>query len=98
LRKKNQILGLIKEVAARNRRQAVSVIRPVPTRWTAYFLAYRRLLELRVILELIVAEDAAKALEHRQVIIGDRDAQSTARKMVECIKDGFFWNSLARFA
>lgn len=98
LRSKTQILGLIKTALTSRGKNPLSVIRPVPTRWTAYYLAYRRLLDLRTTLEFIVVDDANKQLSERQVIPAtqDRAAREKASRMVEIIKSPLFWNSLAR--
>lgn len=75
----------------------LSVIRPVPTRWTAYYLAYRHLLDLRETLELIIVLDAQKAPQDRQVVPEkDRQAREKAQKMVVLAKNPVFWQSLAR--
>ena len=85
---------------AANSKPELSVIRPVPTRWTAYYLAYRRLLDLRPTLELIVISDANKQPADRQIIPADRSADRSTRekaeKMVAIIKSGVFWQSLVR--
>lgn len=98
LRSKTQLLGLIKSALAANSKPSLSVIRPVPTRWTAYYLAYRRLLDLRSTLELIVIADANKQPADRQVIqpSADRASREKAAKMVEIIKSELFWPSLVR--
>ncbi len=92
-------MGLIRDALSSRNRPPLSVIRPVPTRWTAYYLAYRRLLDLRTTLNLIVAEDASKNPADRQVIPaqGERAAREKAAKMVDLINSATFWQSIARF-
>lgn len=92
-------MGLIRDALSSRGRRPLSVIRPVPTRWTAYYLAYRRLLDLKTTLELIIAEDASKDPVDRQVIPeqGDRAAREKAVKMVDLIRRADFWQSISRF-
>jgi hypothetical protein len=97
LRSKTVLIGLIKAALVSHGKQALSVIQPVPTRWTAFYLAYRRLLDLRSTLEFIIADDAQKAPEEQQVIpLKDRAAQEKAQRMVSIIKNPLFWISLAQ--
>ncbi|KAI9457355.1 ribonuclease H-like domain-containing protein [Lactarius psammicola] len=97
LRSKTVLIGLIKAALVSHGRRALSVIWPVPTRWTAYYLAYRRLLDLRSTLEFIIADDAQKAPEEQQIIpLRDRAAREKAQKMVAIIKNPSFWLALAR--
>ena len=46
LRGKTYILALLREVQQTNSLHVLAVIRAVLTRWTAHYLAYRRLLEI----------------------------------------------------
>ena len=55
LRSKKIILARIEDFLKSQGRQPMGVIRPVPTRWTAFYLAYQRLLELRKTLEFLIA-------------------------------------------
>ena len=72
------------------------MIRPVLTRWTAYYLAYERLLVLREVLECIVISDEHKAESEKQVITGSREARKEAKKMVDIIRNPLFWYNLLR--
>ena len=77
----------------------LTVIRAVLTRWTAHYMAYRRLLELRPALESIIANDAMQSRdEDRTVITGDANAKRKSGQMVEIIRDPLFWHSIARLA
>ncbi|KZT31206.1 hypothetical protein SISSUDRAFT_970170, partial [Sistotremastrum suecicum HHB10207 ss-3] len=96
LRSKNQILGLIREECKRNGRAPLGVIRPVPTRWTAFHLAYKRLLTLRKLLINIINADSLKHRDERQVIQGTAAGKKKAREMVALMKDATFWVSLTR--
>ena len=60
---------------------------------------YCRLFKLRETLEYIIAVDAAKLVQDRQVIpASDRSAHEKVQKMVAVIKDPLFWNSLIQSA
>ncbi|KAJ3497528.1 hypothetical protein NLJ89_g10338 [Agrocybe chaxingu] len=97
LRSKTAVMGLIREACLAQNKNAVSVIRPVATRWTAFYLAYRRLLDLRSALEFIVAADELRASEDRIVVPqNDRSAREKAKKMVKLIRDPIFWGNLTR--
>lgn len=74
LRKKSAILGLIREALQRAGKIPLSVIRPVPTRWTAFYLAYRRLLDLRVALEAVISADALLDPKDQHIVSGKKDA------------------------
>jgi hypothetical protein len=68
LRSKTALLGLIREEMESRKLQPLSVIRPVLTRWTAFYLAYTRLLKLQRPIDNVIEDDAHKAEQDRQVI------------------------------
>jgi len=70
----------------------MSVIRPVPTQWTTYYLAYSRLLNLRHTLENVVKDDAARAPVDCHIIQPQHEHSTLekASRMVEIIKDNQF--------
>ena len=74
-----------------------AVLRIVITRWTAHFLAYRRLLELRQSLGFIVIQEENQPDNEKLIIKGKREAKDHSRKMMKLIQNTFFWHSLARF-
>ncbi|KAF8478229.1 ribonuclease H-like domain-containing protein [Russula emetica] len=75
---------------------AVSVLRIILTRWTAHFLAYRRLLDLRQSLEIIATQEENCADDQKLIIKGRREAKEQARKMLKLIQNPDFWRSIAR--
>ncbi|KAF8498475.1 ribonuclease H-like domain-containing protein [Russula emetica] len=75
---------------------AVSVLRIILTRWTAHFLAYRRLLDLRQSLEIIATQEENCADDQKLIIKGRREAKEQARKMLKLIQNPDFWHSIAR--
>ncbi|KAH9161728.1 hypothetical protein EDB89DRAFT_1861468, partial [Lactarius sanguifluus] len=69
----------------------------VPTRWTAYYLAYRHLLDLQNTLEFIIINNTQKSPEEQQIVpLRDHSALEKAQKMVAIIKNPLFWMALAR--
>jgi hypothetical protein len=65
----------------------------------AHYLAFRRLLELKLYIVALVNEDAM-APEDQKILTpqGSTTAnKKKAREMVAVIEDGSFWHSLARY-
>jgi hypothetical protein len=58
LRSKTQVLGMMRDIqiamSESNQQPALAVIRPVITRWTAHYLAYKRLLNIKWVLENMI--------------------------------------------
>ena len=73
------------------------MIRPVATRWTAFFLAYSRLLRLKPILDYIVVDDNSKDKIDQILIWGKLEARRKAEQMIAIINNKAFWDSLARY-
>ncbi|KAF5319230.1 hypothetical protein D9619_008286 [Psilocybe cf. subviscida] len=98
LRSKTAILGLIREALSQQGKRPLSVIRPVPTRWTAFYLAYDRLIKLRSVLVWIIENDADKPVAERQIIqpAHERSAREKAARMIDIINHHEFWVSLTR--
>lgn len=96
MRSKSLVLGLIRDTAKKYNHKFFSIIRPVPTRWTAYYLAYNRLLDLKTTLELVVTEDAMHTDDQKLLIpiSGDSKAHKKAREMVGLLKEDLFWEAL----
>lgn len=61
LRSKTYVLALIKQTQHDLKLNQVSVIRPVLTRWTSHYLAFRRLLELKPCLSVIASQEVARS-------------------------------------
>lgn len=72
-----------------------AVIRPVLTRWTAHYMAYRRLLLMYGNLRSLVLMEHNKSDEEKLFDIGDAASKAKARKMVTIIKDNAFWHNIA---
>jgi len=97
LRSKTFVLALIRETQTSLRKTAFAVLRIVITRWTAHFLAYRRLLELHQSLEIIVTQEENRPDNEKLIIKGRREAKEHSRKMMKLIQNSVFWHALARF-
>ncbi|CDO73980.1 hypothetical protein BN946_scf185043.g29 [Trametes cinnabarina] len=89
------VLARIREVQAANGKSASAVIRPVATRWTSHYLAFKRLLELQPSLAAILASDRVAGGDTTFMAgIKGSAAKAKARQMLALIKDGPFWHSL----
>ncbi|PPR07164.1 hypothetical protein CVT24_010717 [Panaeolus cyanescens] len=87
VRSKTQVIALLKDVQ-QSLGRVVSVIRPVATRWTAYFMAYKRLLELKTSLCLLVDK------KRDRLLVGKTSAQQKATEMIALIQNSLFWHKL----
>lgn len=97
LRSKSLLLAMIRKVRIDASLSPLSVIRAVLTRWTAHYMAYKRLCDLRQTLLIVISNDDMQALDiNNTVITGDAKAKSQARKYVCIIKDEDFWCALLR--
>lgn len=97
LRGKTYVLALLREVQLTNSQRVLAVIRAVLTRWTAHYLAYRHLLEIRISLQLLVENDEKLELRNQQLLLGDASARERSRKNIAVIKNSAFWHALARY-
>ena len=79
-------------------KKPLTVIRAVLTRWTAHYLAFKRLLELQHPLRALVTHDKmAQPDQHILIPSGSTAANKRkAREMIAIIEDSTFWHSLAR--
>ena len=68
LRGKTYVLALLHDVQQTNSLHVLAVIRAVLIRWTAHYLAYRRLLEIRLSLQSL---DEKLELRNQQQLLGD---------------------------
>jgi hypothetical protein len=94
LRGKTLLLALIREEQVKTSGLTAAVIRTVISRWTTHLRAYERLLLLRNVLQSVMLTDANR--RESQIVIGDRSAKTKAKKMLDLIDNGVFWQSLAR--
>lgn len=97
LQGKTYVLALLRDVQQTNSLQVLAVIRAVLTRWTAHYLAYRRLLEIRLSLQILVENDEKLELRNQQLLIGDASTRGRSRKNISLIKNSAFWHALARY-
>lgn len=98
LQSKTAVLGLIRDELVHRNMRPMSVIRPVPTQWTAYYLAYSRLLVLKLSIINVFEDDARKPPVERLVIqpAHDRSTREKAQRMVKLANNQFLWTSLER--
>ncbi|THU78266.1 hypothetical protein K435DRAFT_824147 [Dendrothele bispora CBS 962.96] len=95
LRSKTFLLAMLRETQQQHHLPVLTIIRAVLTRWTAHYLAYRRLLDVWLALKYVVAED--QLLEgNSQIITRDAAAKEKAREMIKVIGDEQFWKAVAR--
>jgi hypothetical protein len=73
----------------------LSVLRAVLTRWTAHYVAYRRLLQLYPSLKGLVLSDLTKPDAEKVLVSGDSAAKRKAREMVAVIENPSFWHNIA---
>lgn len=91
MRSKSYILALLHSIQEASGNQVFAVIRAVITRWTAHYLAYQRLLQLRYSLQTLVNIPA-----HLEQIrtLGDTRARQKSDLMITLIFNDQFWNNL----
>ena len=92
---KSQILALLRGKCRELALGAASILRAVITRWTAHYLAYRRLLDVHRALQSMVLEDACRPPASSFFIKGPAASKTKARTMIEIIGDNNFWAHLA---
>lgn len=73
----------------------LSVLRAILTRWTAHYVAYRRLLQLYPSLKGLVLSDLTKNDAEKVLVSGDSSSKRKAREMVAVIENPLFWHSIA---
>lgn len=95
LRSKTFVLGKLRELQEELNHLPLSIIRAAITRWIAHYLAYRRLLDLRDVLQMMVLRDKGK--ETSDLCTGKADAKAKATEMMKLISENStFWHDLAR--
>jgi len=75
---------------------ALAIIRAVLTRWTAHYQAYKRLLELKATLQMLVSAEATRPESKKMIITGDKKAKDHATEMLDVIMNSRFWHAIAR--
>jgi hypothetical protein len=98
LRSKTFVLAHLREIQMQSGRQPLAMIRAVLTRWTAHYLAFRRLLELQHPLQALVNRNEM-ALPDQQILnplSGTAANKRKAQEMKAIIQNSGFWHSLAR--
>ncbi|EIW73939.1 hypothetical protein CONPUDRAFT_78412 [Coniophora puteana RWD-64-598 SS2] len=97
LRGKIIFLALIKEFQKNTGESATAVIWAVLTRWTAHFMAYKRLLDLKFcLMQLSGAELACK--DKKLIMTGDKKSREKAESMLWLIQDhpNTFWPAIQK--
>lgn len=79
-----------------NGRSIVSIIRAVLTRWTAHYLAYCRLLEVKLTLQALALQDSMRPVNDKLLTTGDKKAKAKATAMVKIINNPNFWTAIER--
>jgi len=96
LRGKTYVLALLRQVQLMNSQRILAVIHAVLTHWMAHYLAYRRLLEIRISLQLLIKNDEKLELRNQQLLLGDASAWEWSQKNIAVIKNSAFWHALTR--
>jgi hypothetical protein len=91
LHSKTQVLAILREIQMATIGKNLAVLRAVLTHWLSHYLAYRRLLELRPALELLVTK-------HEGNLMSSGDVQSCRKTQtaINMIKNATFWHAMAR--
>ena len=75
----------------------LAVLRAVITRWTAHYVAYRRLLQLYPSIKGLVFSDLTRPDAEKVLISGDSASKRKAREMLTIIENPLFWHSIALY-
>ena len=97
LRSKSQLLALLRNKCRDLNLHASSIIRAVITRWTAHYLAYKRLLELRLALQSLTIDDSCRPPGASVFIKGPLASKRKGAAMVSIINNEVFWKGLASY-
>jgi hypothetical protein len=90
---KTHVLAMLREIQMVTVGKTLAVLRAVLTRWLSHYLAYRRLLELRPALELLVTKH-----ENQLMSTGDARSRRKTQAALDTIKNATFWHALARYS
>ncbi|KAF9232801.1 ribonuclease H-like domain-containing protein [Melanogaster broomeanus] len=102
LHSKTHILALMCDIqkavsmANGSKTRILSVIRAVLTRWTAHYLAFRCLLDLKLVLEMLVTREKEAPRESKIMVTGDIAARKKGADMLATIEDPLFWHTVLR--
>lgn len=75
----------------------LAVLRAVLTRWTAHYVAFSRLVQLKPSLLSLVYADIAKPDKEKIIVIGNKQAKEKANAMIDVIKNEAFWAAITRY-
>ncbi|KAG1727642.1 ribonuclease H-like domain-containing protein [Suillus paluster] len=89
---KTCVLTSLHEIQMATIGKMLTVLRAVLTHWMSHYLAYRRLLELRPALELLVTKHEAHLISG-----GDARSRRKTQTAIATIKNATFWHALARW-
>lgn len=92
LRSKTHVLALLRELQLSTIGKTLSIIRAVLTRWLSHYLAYRRLLDVRPTLELLITKHEADLRS-----TGDSRSRAKTSAAIATIKNPTFWHAMARY-
>ncbi|KAF7358758.1 hypothetical protein MSAN_01214800 [Mycena sanguinolenta] len=96
LRSKTFVLALIRQIQSENGSHPLAIIRAVLTRWTAHYLAYCRLLEVKMALKSLVLKDSMHPTNDKLLTTGDKKAKAKAKAMIKTIENPQFWSAIER--
>ena len=104
LRSKTLVLAALRDIqhalnstGTSHPRRVLTIIRPVLTRWTAHYLAFRRLLDLKFALDILVRQEKdLQVSRDSKIVTGDAAAQRKATAMLKLIEDPVMWLILTR--
>ncbi|OAX33384.1 hypothetical protein K503DRAFT_677079, partial [Rhizopogon vinicolor AM-OR11-026] len=64
-------------------------------RWTAQYLAFRRLLDLKTTLDILAKQRRERGSDAK-IVTGDAASRRKAREMLELSEDPLMWHVLAK--
>ena len=103
LRSKSWVLALLREIqkgiclANGSNIKILSVICAVITRWTAHYLAFRCLLDLKQTLEILVSHKKEAPNGLKIIVAGNATSRKKGSEIIKIIEDSLFWHTILRF-
>ena len=91
LRSKTQVLALLRDIQMATMGKTLAIIQAVLTQWISHYLAYRRLLEVRPTLELLISKHETMLLASKK-----RATREKAQTAITIIRNATFWHAMAR--
>ncbi|KIK79925.1 hypothetical protein PAXRUDRAFT_159978, partial [Paxillus rubicundulus Ve08.2h10] len=64
--------------------------------WTAHYLAFQHLLDLKLVLEMLVTQEKEAPRESKIIVMGDTVAHKKGTDMIAIIEDPVFWHTILR--